>query len=269
MYDTRELAQQRQRLWPTIPRETIGIDWRETNQLELCQGIFARQKHFEFSEASVEDPTEYFVTNGQYPPLDAWILEAIMRHAKPKHMIEVGCGFSTLVSARVNREYFDSQINLTCIEPYPRPFLSDGIAGIAEVRVEKIQDTPLILFDTLKKDDILFIDTSHTVKTGGDVTWIFHEIVPRLAPGVIVHIHDFFLPGEYPEAWVLEGWGWNETYMVRSFLAFNDAFEIIWGTQYMLLNHSADVIAAFPDFQRYLAMGGASLWIRRSPPIKS
>jgi predicted O-methyltransferase YrrM len=263
MYDTRELAQQRQRLWPLIPRETIGLNWRETAQLALCRNVFARQAHFEFPEDAVEDPAEYFVSNGQYPPLDAWVLEAIMRQAKPRRMIEVGCGFSTLVSARVNREYFDSQINLTCVEPYPRTFLSKGIAGVTELRAEKIQDAPLTIFAALKRDDILFIDTSHTVKTGGDVTWIFHEIVPRLAPGVIVHIHDFFLPGEYPEAWVLEGWGWNETYLVRSFLTFNEAFEVIWGTQYMLVKHSADVVAAFPDFQRYLAMGGASLWIRR------
>jgi predicted O-methyltransferase YrrM len=263
MYDSRELAEQRQRLWPAVPRETIGIDWREAAQLALCRDVFARQTHFLFQEDAVEGLTEYFVTNGQYPPLDAWILEGLMRYVKPRHMIEVGCGFSTLVSARVNREYFDSQISLTCIEPYPRPFLSEGIAGIAGVRVEKIQDTPLALFETLEKDDILFIDTSHTVKTGGDVTWIFHEIVPRLAPGVIMHIHDFFLPGEYPEPWVLEGWGWNETYLVRSFLTFNDVFEVIWGTQYMLINHRDDLVTAFPNFQRYLAMGGASLWIRR------
>lgn len=263
MYDTRELAERRDRLWPAVPRETIGIDWRGADQQTLCRDVFARQTHFEFAETAVEDPTEYFVTNGQYPPLDAWILEGLIRHFQPRRMIEVGCGFSTLVSARANREYLDSKMTLTCIEPYPRPFLLGEIAGIAGVRVEKIQDTPLDLFDTLEEDDILFIDTSHTVKTGGDVTWIFHEIVPRLAPGVVVHIHDFFLPREYPERWVLDGWGWNESYLVRSFLTFNDVFEIIWGTQYMLLNHLDDVLAAFPDFQGYLAMGGASLWLRR------
>jgi predicted O-methyltransferase YrrM len=264
MYDTRELAKQRQRIWPTVPRETIGINWRNASQLALCRDVFSRQTHFAFPDDATEDATDYFVNNGQYPPLDAWVLEGIIRHSKPHRMIEVGCGFSTLLSARVNREYFDSRVSLTCIEPFPRPFLLEGtIAGIGEVRVEKIQDAPLALFEALKRDDILFIDTSHTVKTGGDVTWIFHEILPRLAPGVMVHIHDFFLPGEYPESWVLEGWGWNEAYLVRSFLTFNDVFEIIWGTVYMLTNHREEVLKAFPDFQRYLAMGGASLWLRR------
>jgi predicted O-methyltransferase YrrM len=264
MYDTRELIEQRHRLWPPVPRKTIGIHWREPSQVALCRDVFAQQAHLAFPEDAVEDSTAYFVNNGQYPPLDAWVLEGVMRHFKPQRMIEVGCGFSTLLSAQVNREYFDSQIHLICIEPYPRPFLTEGrVDGIGGLRIEKIQDTPLALFETLRRDDFLFVDTSHTVKTGGDVTWIFHEILPRLAPGVIVHIHDFFLPGEYPESWVLEGWGWNEAYLVRSFLTFNDVFEIIWGTQYMLQNHLDDVLSAFPDFQRYLAMGGASLWIRR------
>ena len=264
MYDTRELLEQRAKIWPDVPRETVGIDWREDSQVRLCREVFARQDHFKFLENAVEnDPTEYFVNNGQYPPLDAWTLEGLMRHFRPRRMIEVGCGFSTLVSARVNREFFDSEISLTCIEPYPRPFLIEGVAGVTEVRVEKIQETPLGLFEELEENDILFIDTSHTVKTGGDVTWIFGEIVPRLASGVLVHIHDFFLPGEYPESWVLEGWGWNETYLVRSFLTFNDVFEIVLGTLYLLINRQNDVLEAFPDFRHYLAMGGASLWIRR------
>jgi hypothetical protein len=179
-------------------------------------------------------------------------------------MIEVGCGFSTLVSARVNREYLDGAVHLTCIEPYPRPFLTEGVAGVSGLVVEKVQDVPLHLFDTLGNDDVLFIDTSHTVKTGGDVTWIFHEIIPRLAPGVLVHIHDFYLPGEYPEPWVLEGWGWNETYLVQSFLMFNDSFEILWGTLYMFIRHPEDLRRAFPGLKDYRDQGGASLWMRRT-----
>jgi predicted O-methyltransferase YrrM len=263
MYDTREIVLNREKIWPPVLRETPGIDWREPDQLALCRDVFAQQQHFAFPEDEGEDQTEYFVNNGQYPPLDAWLLESILRQFEPHRMIEVGCGFSTLVSARVNRDHFDSRIHITCIEPYPRPFLIEGVEGIGQVRVEKIQDTPLELFEQLAENDVLFVDTSHTVKTGGDVTWIFHEVIPRLASGVIVHIHDCFLPGEYPEPWVLEGWGWNEAYLVRSFLTFNETFEIIWGTQYMLINHRDEVLTAFPGLQAHLAMGGASLWIRR------
>jgi predicted O-methyltransferase YrrM len=263
MYDTRELAARKEQLWPAVPRATVGIDWRASAQLSFCRDVFAQQSHFEFPFDATENATEYFAYNGMYPPLDAWILENMIRHYRPARMIEIGCGYSTLVSARVNREVFDSQIHLSCIEPYPRPFLTDGVVGVNEVLIQKIQDVPLDYFERLMQNDILFIDTSHTVKTGGDVTWMFHEILPRLAPGVLVHIHDFYLPGEYPESWVLEGWGWNETYLVQSFLMFNDVFEILWGSLYMLYKYPNEVKAAFPNLQRYTDQGTGSLWIRR------
>jgi hypothetical protein len=153
-------------------------------------------------------------------------------------------------------------MRLTCVEPYPRDFLVAGVDGVSDLRVEKIQETPLELFEQLSAGDVLFVDTAHTVKTGGDVTWIFGEIIPRLAPGVVVHIHDVFLPGEYPESWVMEGWGWNEVYLVRAFLSFNDQFKILWGAQYMLGTHPDEVIAAFPAIPRQ-AMDGGSLWLQR------
>ncbi len=96
------------------------------------------------------------------------------------------------------------------------------------------------MFETLGDGDVLFIDTSHTVKTGNDVVWIYHEIVPRLRRGVVVPVHDVLLTGDYPETWVFQGRGWNEGYLVRSFLAYNDSFEITWGTQFMLQRHPTE-----------------------------
>ena len=154
-------------------------------------------------------------------------------------------------------------MRLTCIDPHPRDFLSAGVPGITELRREGIQETPLELFEQLGENDILFVDTSHTVKTGGDVPWIYGEVLPRLRPGVFVHLHDIFLPGEYPERWVMEGWGWNEVYLVRAFLSFNSAFEVLWSTQYMLQNHLEEVLQAFPGFGGYLDRAGSSLWLRR------
>jgi hypothetical protein len=263
MYDTRELEQMKDRLWPREPRETPGIEWREDEQLALCE-VFEGQASHRFPETSA-DPGEFFVTNGQFPPLDAWVLEGVLRHHRPQRMIEVGCGYSTLVSARVNREVFSEGMHLLCIDPYPKPFLASGeVGGFSEFRAEKVEDAPLELFGQLKENDVLFIDTSHTVKTGGDVTWLFHEVLPRLAPGVLVHIHDIFLPREYPEQWVMEGWGWNEMYLVWSFLLFNSAFEILWGNAYMLARHRDAVDRAFPDHAGSSVEGGASLWIRRA-----
>jgi SAM-dependent methyltransferase/predicted O-methyltransferase YrrM len=264
MYDAHELVSQRAQIWPSSSRPTPDIDWREDAQVELCDGVFAAQQSLEFRSDESANPSEYWALNDQYPPLDAWVLAGMLRHLSPALMIEVGCGYSSLVTARVNREQLDGSMRFVCIEPHPRQFLLDGVDGISDLCVERIQDTPLERFHDLSDGDILFIDTSHTVKTGGDVTWIFHEILPRLAPGVYVHIHDVFLPGDYPEPWVMEGWGWNESYLVRSFLSYNSAFEIVWGSQYMTQRHPENILQAFPQQAKYTDRAGAALWIRRT-----
>jgi SAM-dependent methyltransferase/predicted O-methyltransferase YrrM len=263
MYDAREIADRKAQVWPSKPRPTPDIDWRDEAQVELCDEVFAAKRPLDFRSEEPTDPSEYWALNSQYRPLDAWVLGALLRHLRPASMIEVGCGYSSLVTARVNREDLAGSLKFVCIEPYPRQFLVDGVAGISDLRVEAIQDVPLELFEGLGAGDVLFIDTSHTVKTGGDVTWIFHEILPRLAPGVYVHIHDVFLPGDYPEEWVMEGWGWNESYLVRSFLSYNSAFEVVWGSQYMVQHHPESVQRAFPDQEKYVDRAGAALWIRR------
>jgi predicted O-methyltransferase YrrM len=265
--DTRELAVEprRSQVWPARPRVPAGIDWRAAEQERLCGDVFGAQERLEFRAEPSDDPTEYFTQNDQFPALDGWLLEAMLRWLRPRRMIEVGCGFSSLVSARVNREQLGGAMEFTCIEPYPRDFLIAGVEGISDVVVDKIQDAPLALFDRLGAGDVLFIDTSHTVKTGNDVTWLFHEVVPRLAPGVVVHVHDIFLPCDYPQKWVFEGWGWNEQYLLQSFLAFNSAFEILVGAQWMLQRSLPALLAGFPGMaeRRHAERSGVSFWMRR------
>ena len=265
--DTRELGAEprHSEIWPAVPRETLGIDWRDDEQAALCRDVFAKQQRLDFPDAPTGDETEYFTENDQFSPFDAWMLEGFLRHLRPRRLVEIGSGFSTLVSARVNREQLDGAMEITCVEPYPRPFLVGGVEGVGELRIEKVQDTPLEMFEALDRDDVLFIDTSHVAKTGSDVVWLYQEVLPRLWPGVVVHIHDIFVPGEYPEDWVLDGRAWNELYVVRAFLAFNSAFRIEFGAQYMLKQHREVVREAFPGMgeARYARPGGGSLWIRR------
>jgi SAM-dependent methyltransferase len=264
MYDSREIERRRESIWPSAARPTPDIDWREPAQVELCENVFAAQTPLPLRREPSGDPTEYWADNDQYPALDAWVLAAMIRTLQPRRMIEIGSGFSSLVTARVNRDELEGRLDFTCIEPYPRDFLRAGVPGITTLRTELIQDTPLEVFDQLEANDILFVDTSHTVKTGGDVPWIFHELLPRVAAGVHIHIHDVFIPGEYPEPWVMGGWGWNEIYLVRSFLSYNSAFEIVWGAQFMLQRHHGSVLKAFPGQREYEHRGGAALWLRRS-----
>jgi predicted O-methyltransferase YrrM len=261
MYEAGELAERRARIWPGTQRPMLDVDWREQAQLYLCNA-FAERPPLALRESQSDDPREYWSGNDQYPPLDAQVLAAMLRHLRPTRMIEIGSGFSSLVTARVNREERAGAMRFLCIEPYPRDFLTKGVDGISELRDELVQDVPLTVFEQLGHNDVLFIDTSHTVKTGGDVTWIFHEIVPRLRIGVVVHVHDVFLPEEYPESWVMEGRGWNESYLVRSFLSYNSSFAISWGTRYMVLNHLDAVRRAF-RLGATDSLAGASLWFQR------
>lgn len=265
VYDPRELAVEprRSQIWPPQPRETVGIDWRDADQVALCTGPFAAQERLDFVDDEPDDPTVYFTTNDQFPALDAWALEAIVQHVRPHRIVEVGSGFSSLVTARVNRERFDGAIDFVCVEPYPRQFLLDGVDGISGLRVEKVQDTPLEVFTSLGDGDVLFVDTSHVVKTGGDVPWIYNEILPRLAPGVVVHMHDIALPGDYPPPWVFENWGWNERYLVQAFLTFNSGYDVLFSSPYMVQRHVDALLAAFPGFAAHRERAGSSLWIRR------
>ena len=265
--DSRELAREpaRSRVWPARPRPTIGVDWNEEQQVRLATKVFAAQERLPFLRDEPQDGMEYWMTNDQYPPLDAWVLEGMLRHLRPARMIEVGSGYSSLVTARVNRELLDDSMSFTCIEPHPRDFLLRGVAGISDLRVEEVQDTPLDVFEQLGAGDILFIDTAHTVKTGGDVVWLYNEVLPRLRPGVVVHIHDAFLPGDYPQPWVFEGWGWNEVYLIQAFLAFNSAFEVQFAVQWMLHNRLDLIERAFPDHALIPGVG-AALWLRRRTP---
>lgn len=215
-----------------------------------------------FPDAATGDPTDYHTDNGFFSRLDAWVLQAMLRRFRPRRMIEIGCGWSSLVTARVNREHLGGAMEFTCIEPFPAEFLARGVGGISRIIEQPVEELPLETFLELRPDDVLFIDTTHTVKTGGDVTYLFGEIIPRLEPGVIVHVHDIFLPWDYPEKWVLEGRAWNEQYLVQSFLAFNAAFEILLGVAWLSHFRPRVLAKAVPGYVEGRD-GGGSLWFHR------
>jgi predicted O-methyltransferase YrrM len=262
--DTRELAREpaRSRIWCVPPRETPGVDWREEQQVELVREL-GRQQPLHFPSGPTGDATEYHTGSPNFSELDAWALQGMLRYLRPRRVIEVGSGWSSLVTARVNREHFQGSTEVTCIEPYPPDFLAGGVAGIGRLIEAPVQNVPLETFARLDAGDVLFIDTSHVLKTGSDVQFLYQEVVPRLRPGVAVHAHDIFLPWDYPQEWVLGGRAWNEQYLIESFLAFNRAFEVLLSICWMSC-FQRDVLtgAAGEAVQK----GGGSLWIRRSAP---
>lgn len=177
-------------------------------------------------------------------------------------MIEIDCGFSSLITADVNRRLFNNNLQFNCIEPYPRQFLIDGVDGISQLVVQKVEDVDLAFFDRLNEGDILFIDSSHVSKVGSDVNFLFFEVIPRLKKGVMVHIHDIFLPDEYHKEWVIDqGRNWNEQYLLRAFLQYNSDWEVIWAAHFMATRHTQKTHETFPHFPEL--GGGGSFWLKR------
>jgi hypothetical protein len=177
-------------------------------------------------------------------------------------MIEVGSGYSSLITAEVNRRFLNMELEFSCIEPYPRQFLMMGIAGISNVFPRKVETIDPVFFSTLSAGDFLFIDSSHVPKTGSDVNYLYFEILPRLKSGVIVHIHDIFFPDDYPKKWVIdEGRHWNEQYLLRAFLQFNKEWEILFCNHFMFSRHQTALQKAFTS--NVFEDGGASFWMRR------
>ena len=147
-------------------------------------------------------------------------------------IIEVGSGFSSLLAAEAIARNDSSA--LICIEPFPPEFLRKGFPGLHSLIEKKVQDIDLEFFSQLDSGDILFIDSSHTVKIGGDVNYLFLEVLPRLKPGVIVHVHDIFFPFDYRRDWVMDEFRfWTEQYLLQAFLTFNSEFEVLMANRYL------------------------------------
>lgn len=263
--DSRALAREpaRSRVWPGPPRDVVGVDWRDDEQVTLLRDSLGRRTTLPLPSEPTGDLTEYHSGNDMFSRLDAWVLQAMLRHLRPRQLIEIGCGWSSLMTARVNREELDGQMNVTCIEPYPPAFLEGGVPGITELIATPVQDVPVSEFLRLRANDVLFIDSSHTVKTGGDVTYLVEEVLPRLARGAVIHFHDIFLPFDYPQDWVFSGRAWNEQYLVRAFLAFNSEFQVLLSVGWMAHNHPDLLADTLPNYPDDYANGGGSLWLQR------
>lgn len=256
-----DLAARRDSIWRKRDG-CAGVDFREEEQLKLLHTLARHASGIRFPTEADGAEERYFYSNDQFPALDAEFLYAALCEWRPRKMIEIGSGYSSLVTAEVNRTVLNDALDFTCVEPYPRQYLIDGIEGITRLEQCKVQDVPVDYFSRLSNGDILFIDSSHVSKVGSDVNYLIFEVLPALAPGVYVHIHDIFLPDEYPQKWMIdEGRNWNEQYIAQAFLMFNSEWEVVWAANFMATRHTEEVSRVFPRFPRL--GGGGSLWIRR------
>jgi predicted O-methyltransferase YrrM len=229
-----------------------GVDLREEQQLALAAELSR------FLKEPAPGP-RYERVNSQYGPADAAVYRAMLNHLKPARVIEVGSGFSTAVAL----DEIDSNIpalELTCIEPYPDRLLGLMRASDHDALTllrEPVQSVPFSRYGQLTAGDVLFIDSTHVAKAGSDVNWLFLHVMPRLAPGVVVHVHDIFWPFEYPANWLNEHRDWTEDYLLHAFLIGNTEWEILWFSSWLWQCHPELVPAELADEHP------GSIWLRR------
>ena len=255
-------------LWET-PSALVGINMDEQSQTALlsqfCDAY--KQEYNLFPTSKTGRSYDYFVNNGGFESVDGEILYCIIRHFKPKRVIEIGSGNSTYLSASAIQKNKEEDPEYTCeltaIEPYPNRVLQDGFPNLSHLIKEPVQNVPLSVFERLGENDILFIDSSHVLRVGSDVQYEYNEILPRLNKGVLIHVHDIFLPLEYPKRWIRqEHRFWTEQYLLQAFLTYNSAFKVVWAGHYMHWKYPELLEKAFGTYSREKIRPG-SFWMKK------
>jgi hypothetical protein len=237
----------------TRRREYPGIDFNWNDQLTLVNKLAAhsdelRGLHFDFNNA-------FF--NG----FDAAVYYSLIRHLHPQRIVEIGGGYSTQMADRALAR--NGTGKLTCIEPYPEERLNGARLDV-ELITKRVEEIDVDLFSGLEANDILFIDSSHTVKFGSDVCYEFLEVLPILKPGVWIHVHDIFFPHDYPAEWLMKRrLALNEQYLLEAFLSFNRDFKVTLSNHWLSIDHTPAVTAIWPAATRGIG-AASSFWFCRS-----
>jgi hypothetical protein len=245
-----------------IPSSIPGIDLNAEGQQELLNKFVEYYGDMPFL-SDKQSHLRYYYENPNFSYFDAISLHCMIRHAKPKKIIEIGSGFSSCVTLDTNELFFQNQIECTFIEPYPDllySLLKPGDRERVTIIPAKLQDIPTDTFSTLASGDILFIDSTHVSKIDSDVNHALFRILPSLATGVFIHIHDIFYPFEYPRQWIYDGRAWNENYILRAFLQYNSTFRIVFFNNWLARFNRESLERQLP-----LAMKnpGGSIWLQK------
>ena len=243
----------------SIPGIELNVDGQLSTLTKLREFI----KDFDWPDSRSED-RRYFSANSYYAYGSGLLLYAMLMMIKPKNVIEIGSGFSSALMLDT------AQYKMEGCEPH-FTFIDPEMTRIAQLLrhddrerctliKDIVQNVPLHIFSELESGDILFIDSSHVVKTGSDVLMIYNEIIPELPPGTFVHIHDIYWPFEYPLAWIHKRWAWNEVYLLRALLQNNPTLSIQLFANYIARKHP-EALEGMP-FEP--ALTGSSIWLQRT-----
>lgn len=230
-------------------------DMREVNEL--------LSTHSKVSEFEIQCFTK-IAGNKMLGGLDAFAYMHFIRKYRPELIVEIGSGYSAQVALCASANcHLDTKV--VSIEPFPSDFLLDvnQRENRHELVRQRIQDYPLSdndLFCELRENDILFIDSTHVCSVGGDLPAIFCRILPKLHPGVIVHVHDVSWPYEYPRQLVFKsGRFYNELYLLSTLLNHGN-YDYLFGSYHLLMKKGAWLVATSSELPY---TSGMSLWMRK------
>lgn len=256
-----EIKEREHEIWKTKDVSSFNdINFRVDEQIHLLEKLSTFYEELPYLDPGFKG--RYRFENNYYFYADGVILYATLRHFKPRKIIEIGSGFSSALMLDVNEVFFDNKISFTFIEPNPErlfKLLKDEDTQINTVISREVQRVPLVTYKDLKPNDILFIDSSHVVKTGSDVNFIFTEVLPALNKGVLIHFHDIFYSFEYPKDWVYQRLNWNEDYFLRAFLSYNEKFKIELFSHFLQENYKEN----FEGMPLCAKSKASSLWLRK------
>lgn len=230
--------------------------FRECDPAPIVEAVRTFEPQFTKFD-STANTGDYRFVNDYFPSPDAEVLYAMARRFRPRRIVEIGSGNSTLLFRHAIADGgFESRI--VSIDPAPRRDIARHADEVIPRKLEDLSDDSV--FSALGANDILFVDSSHEIKAGNDVLKVFLTIIPTLARGVVMHVHDIFLPYEYPHEWVVQNrWTWGEQYLLQALLQESDEFEVLW-CGYYLQRTRPDL---FESFRYWTGANGQSLWLRR------
>ncbi|MDZ7959632.1 MAG: class I SAM-dependent methyltransferase [Aulosira sp. DedQUE10] len=249
-------------IFENIPKEILGVEINAAEQLSLLTQFKSYYAQQPFKEQKT-DNLRYFFDNPNFSYGEAIIFYSMIRHIKPKKIIEIGSGYSSCVMLDTNEIFFNNEILCTFIEPYPELLLSlIKHSDVDRIKIipNNLQDIELSNFSSLNAGDILFIDSTHVSKIDSDVNHIFFRILPHIKSGVYIHLHDIYYPFEYPKEWVYQGRAWNEAYLLRAFLQYNSAFKIVYFNSFIGHLYRDKLLSEMPLCGQH---AGSSIWIKK------
>jgi predicted O-methyltransferase YrrM len=231
------------------------VNWNLEQQVEwlksTCEPYVAEVQGFTGYKHAIEHSF-----GPGYGPIESQVLHCFIRTFNPKRIVEVGSGVSTFCMVRaleLNASENRSGSEVFCIEPYPSPILKN----FSEVSLEKnlVQEVDLAFFDRLESGDMLFIDSSHALKTGSDVPFLYLEVIPRLKPGVFIHIHDIYFPYVYPRDALHHFWSWQETVVLLALLQGNAQLETLCCLSALHYDKREELSRILPDYRPQVDVG--------------